>query len=147
MEDWLTESQPKVSEETNRELESPVTLHELKDALGSTKTDKGPGIDGLTVEFYKAFLETLGSDLLKVFNESLAQGSPPLSCRTAVITLLPKKGDLIEIKIWLPVSLLCTEYKIFSKVPANHLREVMDHIIHQDLSYCVPGRTIPDNVS
>ena len=71
----------------------------------------------------------------------------PISCRRAVITLLLKKGDLQEIKNWRPVSLLCTDYKILSKALANCLREVMDQVIHQDQTYCVPGRSILDNVS
>ena len=64
-----------------------------------------------------------------------------------MITLLPKKGDLQEVKNWHPVSLLCTDYKILSKALANRLREMMDHVVHQDQTYCVPGRSILDNVS
>lgn len=71
----------------------------------------------------------------------------PRSCRRAVITLLPKKGDLQKIKNWRPVALLCTDYKILSKALANRLREVMDLVVHQDQTYCVPGRSILDNVS
>ncbi|KAF7647898.1 hypothetical protein LDENG_00165020 [Lucifuga dentata] len=108
---------------------------------------KAPRIDGLPVEFYKTFWTELGEDLLAVLKESLTEGSLPLSCRRAVITLLPKKGDLQEIKNWRPVSLLCTNYKIFSKALANRLRDVMDQIIHQDQMYCVPGRSIHDNMS
>ncbi|KAL7824332.1 hypothetical protein AOLI_G00329740 [Acnodon oligacanthus] len=56
-----------------------------------------PGIDGLPVEFYKAFWAELGADWLAVLNEALVEGSLPLSCRRAVISLLPKKGDLLRI--------------------------------------------------
>ncbi|TWW71196.1 Transposon TX1 uncharacterized 149 kDa protein ORF 2 [Takifugu flavidus] len=52
----------------------------------------------------KAFWDILAQDVLEVFNKSLATGSLPLSCRRAVITLLPKKGNLQN---WHPVSLLC----------------------------------------
>ncbi|KAI3374546.1 hypothetical protein L3Q82_021112 [Scortum barcoo] len=86
-------------------------------------------------------------DLLEVFNDCLERGRLPLSCRRAVITLLPKKGDLQELKNWRPVSLLCTDYKIMSKVLASRLREVMASIIHPDQTYCVPGRLISDNVT
>jgi len=41
------------------------------------------------VEFYKAFWTILAPDVLKVFNESLALGSLPLSGRKAAVTLLP----------------------------------------------------------
>lgn len=89
----------------------------------------------------------MGEDLLTVFNESFKDMLLPLTYRRAVITLLPKKGDLQEIKNWCPVSLLCTDDKILSKALANRQREVMDLVIHQDQTYCVSGRSILDNVS
>ena len=69
-----------------------------------------------------------------------------MSCRRAVITLLPKKGDLQQLKNWRPVSLLCTDYKLLSKALATRLGKVMAEVIHVDQSYCVPGRLITDNV-
>ena len=69
-----------------------------------------------------------------------------MSCRWAVITLLPKKGDLQQLKNWRPVSLLCTDYKLLSKALATRLGKVMVEVIHVDQSYCVPGRLITDNV-
>lgn len=53
--------------------------------------EKAPGIDGLPVEFYKSFWSVLGEDVLEVFQDSLNQEQLPLSCRRAVITLLPQK--------------------------------------------------------
>ncbi|KAI3352103.1 hypothetical protein L3Q82_020914 [Scortum barcoo] len=107
---------------------------------------RAPGIDGLTVEFYKAFWDILAADILDVFNESLTYGSMPVSCRRAVLTLLQKKGNLQDIKNWRPVSLLCVDYKLLSKALANRLREAMEQVIHRDQTYCVPGRSMVDNV-
>ncbi|KAK3508126.1 hypothetical protein QTP70_015056 [Hemibagrus guttatus] len=64
---------------------------------------RAPGIDGLPAEFYKAFWAVIGQDVLNVLRDSIRRGELPLSCRRAVLTLLPKKGDL---KNWRPVSLL-----------------------------------------
>ena len=85
---------PKVPEETNSWLERPLSASELHVALRSMDCGKAPGIDGLPIEFYKTFWSVLGGDLLSVLNDSLAGGLLPLSCRRAVITLLPKKGDI-----------------------------------------------------
>ncbi|KAI3360290.1 hypothetical protein L3Q82_014607 [Scortum barcoo] len=69
-----------------------------------------------------------------------------MSCRRAVLTLLPKKGNLQDIKNWRPVSLLCVDYKLLSKALANRLRGAMEQVIHQDQTYyCVPGRSMVDN--
>uniref|UniRef100_A0A3Q3B436 Reverse transcriptase domain-containing protein n=1 Tax=Kryptolebias marmoratus TaxID=37003 RepID=A0A3Q3B436_KRYMA len=137
---------PQVSEETNSELERPLGLQELHTALLGMQGQKSPGIDGLTVEFFKAYWDILGKDLLDVFNESLDTGSLPLSCRRAVIALLPKKGNLQDIKNWRPVSLLCTDYKILSKALAARLGKAMEQVIHRDQTYCVPGRSMVDNI-
>ena len=78
--------------------------------------------------------------------ESLNNGVLPQSCRRAVLTLLPKKGDLCLVKNWRPVALLCTDFKILSKCIANkHLLNVC-RIIHKDQTYCIPVYTIRDNL-
>lgn len=107
---------------------------------------KAPGIDGLPVDFYKSLWSEIGEDLLEVLNDSLARGLLPISCHRAVLGLLPKKGDLTDIRCWRPVSLLCGDYKLLSKVLASRLAEVMDQVIHPDHTYCIPGRSIFDNV-
>ncbi|KAJ3605786.1 hypothetical protein NHX12_027830 [Muraenolepis orangiensis] len=137
---------PQVSEEANSQLEGPLTIQELQTALQGMQGRRAPGIDGLSVEFYKADWDVLSNDLLDVFNESLASGSMPVSCRRAVITLLPKKGNLQDIKNWRPVSLLCVDYKLLSKALATRLGRAVEQVIHRDQTYCVPGRSMVDNV-
>ncbi len=94
------------------------------------ESGKAPGINGLPVDFYKSFWSELKEDLLEVLNESLAEGQLPVSCHRAVLTLLPKKGDLTEIKCWRPVSLLCSyhysDYKLLSLAKLIILETKMD---------------------
>ncbi|KAI4890201.1 hypothetical protein NFI96_002000 [Prochilodus magdalenae] len=106
---------------------SPEQNEELEWALQSMANGKAPGIDGLPAEFYKAFWDVVGEDLLAMLNDSLVGGQLPLSCRRASLTLLPKKGDLSEAKNWRP--------------------EVMGQVTHADQACCVPGRSILNNIS
>lgn len=138
---------PQISEEANFELSKVLTLGELENALQKMECGKSPGIDGLPVDFYKAFWQDLGQDLLEVLNECFASGWLPTSCRRAVITLLPKKGDLNDVKNWRPVSLLSSDYKILSKTLANRLSEAIEQVVHPDQTYCIPSRRISDNIS
>lgn len=69
-----------------------------------------------------------------------------MSRRRAVEALLPKKGEPQNIRNRRPVSLLCTDYKILSKVLATRLREAMEEVIHRDQTYWLPGRSMVDNV-
>ncbi|CAM2105621.1 unnamed protein product [Caretta caretta] len=96
-------------------LELPFTLAKFSEALHRMPTNKSQGMDGLTVEFYRAFWDILGPDLATVWAESLQGGVLPLSCRRAVLALLPKKGDLHDLRNWRPISLLSTGYKIVAQ--------------------------------
>ncbi|CAM2094993.1 unnamed protein product [Caretta caretta] len=124
-------------------------------------TNKSPGMDGLTVEFYRAFWDILGPDLVIVWAESLQSGVLPLSCRRAVLALLPKKGDLRDLRNWRPVSLLSTDYKIVAKAISLRLGtdykiiakgislrlgSVLADVIHPDQTYTILDRSIFDNL-
>lgn len=108
------EGLPQVSEESLAELDSDLTLEELEKALQGMECGKAPGMDGVPVDFYKSFCSEVGKDLPAVLNDSLAGGLLPVRCRRAVLMLLPKKGDLTDVKCWRPVSLLCSDYKLLS---------------------------------
>ncbi|CAM2112404.1 unnamed protein product [Caretta caretta] len=142
----LWEELPTVSVGDRDRLELPLTLAEFSEALRRMPTNKSPGMDGLTVEFYRAFWDILGPDLVTVWAESLQSGVLPLSCRRAVLALLPKKGDLRDLRNWRPVSLLSTDYKIVAKAISLWLGSVMADVIHPDQTYTVPGRSIFDNL-
>lgn len=49
----------KVSQEHGDELEAPIELEEIKKAISVLRGDTSPGLDGLTVEFYKIFGQSL----------------------------------------------------------------------------------------
>ncbi|CAM2116131.1 unnamed protein product [Caretta caretta] len=77
----LWEELPTVSVGDRDRLELPLTLAEFSEALCRMPTNKSPGMDGLTMEFYRVFWDILGPDLATVWAESLQGGVLPLSCR------------------------------------------------------------------
>ncbi len=48
--------------------------------------------------------------MLEVFKESFEEKELPTSSKRALLSLLPKKGDL-DLENWRPVALLCTDKK------------------------------------
>lgn len=72
-------------------------------------------------------------DLLQVFIDSLTSGRLPVSSHRPVITVLPKKGDLLEIKNWRPVPLLCCDYKLLSKVNKSNTGYISGGASRSDL--------------
>ena len=58
------------------------------------KTGKAPGLDGLLVEFYRAFGDCLKDDLVQMVNDIInISESLSSSQRTGVIRLFYKGGD------------------------------------------------------
>ena len=121
-------------------------LEELTQAFAGMDSGSAPGIDGLPAEFYVEFWDLLGPELMHVFKSYLLPGELLQSLRRVVMSLLPKAGDLQQMRNWRPVSLLCTDYRILSKALANRLKKVIGVLVHPDQSYCVLGRSIYDNI-
>ncbi|CAM4682067.1 unnamed protein product, partial [Caretta caretta] len=85
------------------------------------------------MEFYRVFWDVLGPDLVTIWAESL-------------LALLPKKGDLHDLRNWHPISLLSTDYKIVAKAISLRLGSVLADVIHPDQTYTILDRSIFDNL-
>uniref|UniRef100_A0A671WHQ0 Reverse transcriptase domain-containing protein n=1 Tax=Sparus aurata TaxID=8175 RepID=A0A671WHQ0_SPAAU len=142
----LLEGLPQLSQEERATLDGELTLEDLTTAVNQMATGRAPGIDGLSADFLQRFWNILGPDLHGVLSESFKTGTLPVSCQRAVLSLLPKKGDLALLKNWRPVALLCTDYKVLSRALSNRLKDALDRIVHRNQTYCVPDRTIMDNI-
>ena len=142
----FTQNLPQLEESQQHSLEQDFTGDELLIALNDLHDHKAPGFDGLPVEFYKTFSDLLGPTLLDVFKFTLQDGLLPLCCRRAVVCLIPKKGDLQTLQNWRPSSLLCADYKIFSKALVNRVKPFLSFLIHFDQCFCIPNRSIHDNI-
>ena len=78
--------------------------------------NKSPVIDGLPSEFYLTFWGTIGVDLVNAFNSSFDVGKLSLTQRSGAITLLLKKGDILDTANWQPITLLCSDYNSLLKL-------------------------------
>ena len=108
---------------------------------------KPPGIDGFPIEFYKDFFQILKSDLQNLYNNTLFQTkNTPKTWNQALITLLPKNGNIEQQKYWRPISLLCVDYKILTKILENRLKHILPDIISQEQNCSIPERNIFNNL-
>ncbi|CAM2120302.1 unnamed protein product [Caretta caretta] len=128
------------------QIELPLTLAEFSEALHRMPTNKSPGMERLTVEFYRVFWDVLAPDLVTVWAKSLESRVLPLSCRQTMLALLPKKGDLRDLQNCRPISLLSTDYKVVAKAISLRLGSTLMDVVHPDQTYTVPGHTIFDNL-
>lgn len=147
MQDYFLNNIGKTLKQDEAEVcEGPVTLKEANEALLSMGNNKSPGADGFTKEFYVRFWNILGQDLVNVLNLNFEMGQMTESQKEAIVTLLYKKGDRADIKNWRPISLLCIDYKILTKILATRLRKVIDKIIENGQTCGIPGRSIFENI-
>ncbi len=135
-----------IPDHLKKDLESDIKLEEILKALTSLKNGKVPGIDGLTKEFYSVFWEDIGPQLLELFTFICTSGIMGGSMREGVISLLYKKGDARKISNYRPLTMLCTDYKIFSKILTNRLVTALSFIIGPDQTCAVQGRRLQWNL-
>ena len=127
--------------------EGPLTLEECHRALAGMARGKTPGLDGLPMEFYLAFWDLFGADLVEVLNSCSRSGRLSPSQRSGVISLSFKKGDRLDLKNWRRISLLGIDYKIASRAIAGRLLKVIEHVVAPEQTCGVPGRYIGENVA
>ena len=81
---------PKLNQEQIENLNIPITSTEIKTVIRNLPTNKSPGPDGFTAEFYQKFREEPTPILLKLFQKIAEEGKLQNSFYEATITLIPK---------------------------------------------------------
>lgn len=113
-----------------------VTMEELEATLKWFKKDKIPGPDGWTVEFYIAFFEILGNNLLKIVEDYRRSGRISPAIKSTFIVLIPKSYNPISFNYFHPISLCNCLYKIIAKIIANRLKPILSrHISSEQFAF------------
>eukprot|EP00253_Pinus_taeda_P031439 PITA_31439 len=125
-----------VNNEDLEDLTTPVTMNELENTIKWFQKEKSPGPDGWTIEFYLAFFDTIGEDILRVVEESRTSGQLYHAINFTFIALIPKSDSPSSFADFRPISLCNVLYKIISKIIANRIRPILSkHIAPQQFAF------------
>ena len=114
---------PRLNQEGIENINRPITSTETETVIKKFPTNKSPGPDGFTGEFYHTFREELTHILLKLFHNIPEGGSLSKSFYKATVTLIPKPDkDVTKNENYRLISLMNIDAKILNKILANRIQ-------------------------
>ena len=131
---------PRLNQEELEYINRPTKSNESETVIKNIPTNKSPGSDGFTGEFYETFREELTRILLKLFQKIADGGTLPNSFYKATITLIPKPDkDITKKENYRPISLMNIDVKVLDKILPNRIQQHIKRIIHHDQVGFIPG--------
>ena len=136
-----------VDQRENESLVSKITMEELLEQVQRSPKHSSPGNDGLGCQYLHILftIPSLQKLILEVYNNALTKEETPSSWKDIRVRLLPKKGDLSDLKNWRPISLINCDAKIFTRVINLRLSSIANKIINPSQTGFMKRRFIGDN--
>lgn len=136
-----------LDQQQQQDLTRPIDEAELKAVVADAAKKKSPGPDGLSYEFYSVYFEMLKNDLLELFNRYLdGTLKPPKEFTAGIITLIPKVSKAEDLNEFRPISMLNTDYKLFTKILANRLHAVVGSLLGPGQVACTDNQSCTTNL-
>ena len=128
-------------------MEAPITEEEVREVIRGLRTGSAPGPDGLSIPYYKSFMDILTPHMVRFFNSKARGEQFDSQINTALITVIPKPDKNPEdVQNYRPISLINNDLKVLTKILANRLAGFIGQYIHGNQVGFIPGRQGPDQI-
>ena len=108
---------------------SPYRPRKLEVVLKGFKKDKSPGPDGWPVEFFLAFFDLMGGNLVMAVEQARLHGKVSGALNSTFLTLIPKCEKPLTFADFRPISLCNLVYKVISKLAAIRLKPILNRLL------------------
>jgi exonuclease III len=149
-----------LNNEDSTKLDQQLTEHDILESMKSTQNGSSTGINGLPYELWKTLHDRYEIEskadkptfniihtLTRVYNDIEEYGvQEGTDFAAGWMCPLYKKKDKRKIENYRPITLLNSDYKIFTKALAIKLVRIISKIIHENQAGFIPGRSIFDQV-
>lgn len=119
----------RVTVDMNTALLEPFTGDEVRRALFQMHPSKAPGPDGMSPFFFQKYWSIVGHDVTSAILSALNSGRLLHKMNYTYIVLVSKKNDPQSLSDFRPISLGNVISRIFSKVLANRLKQILPSVI------------------
>ena len=113
------------SREDNENLNKPISMQEVEEALSQMAQGKAPGPDGFTTNFFHFFWEMIKKEVWAIVEESRSKRGVLKDFNVTFLALIPKGEGADLIDKFRPIAICNVIYKIITKVIANHLKPLL----------------------
>ncbi|KAM0876893.1 hypothetical protein ACQ4PT_035885 [Festuca glaucescens] len=127
-------------------LDAHFSEEEIWDVVKAMPSNKSPGPDGLSWEFFRSCWATIKADVVDAVRALFAGRDQCLhQLNSAFVTLLPKREGATYLKDFRPISLVHSFGKLVTKLMALRLAPRMAELVDCNQSAFIRGRCILDN--
>lgn len=92
---------------------------------------KAQGLDGFNIDFIKSCWDLIEKDVMRFINEFYETTKLPKSISASFLTLLPKKENPQDLKVFRPFSLFGSLYKFLTNMLAGIFKRVLGSVISE----------------
>jgi len=120
----------------------PITEGEIRSVISSLKSKNSSGYDEISTKILKLFGNHISKPLAFIFNKSITIGVFPEQLKYAVVIYLHKKGDISNMAIYRPISVI----SVFEKAMYCRLNQHLQSTVYRLMNHMDSGKVSQLNI-